>query len=173
MGIENKDLKREIGVFGLSANIINTIIGAGIFVIPALVAGVLGNSSILAYLFCGFLITLIMLCFAEIGSKITVTGGAYSYIEIVLGKYPGFVAALLFLLSTISADAAVANAIADVAGSLFPFMQNEIFRILIIVAIFSFLGYINVRGVKSGIGFVKLITLAKIIPLVFIMLIGI
>lgn len=169
---DNKDLKREIGVFGLSSNIINTMIGAGIFVIPALVAGVLGNSSILAYLFCGFLITLIMLCFAEIGSKIIVTGGAYSYIEIVLGRYPGFIAALFFLLSTISADAAVANAIADVAGSLFPFMQNKIMRILIIVTIFSGLGFINIRGVKEGIGFVKIITLAKIIPLVFILLIG-
>ena len=170
---KSKSLKREISVFGLSANIINTVIGAGIFVLPALVAGVLGNMSVFAYLFCGILIILIMLCFAEIGSKITVTGGAYSYIEIVLGRYPGFIAALFFLLATISADAAVANAIADVAGSIFPFMQNEVMRVLIILSIFSFLGYINIKGVREGIGFVKIITLAKIIPLVFILLIGV
>ncbi len=170
--VETKGLKREIGVFGLSANIINTVVGAGIFVLPALVSGILGSSSILAYLFCGFLITLIMLCFAEIGSKITVSGGAYSYIEIVLGKYPGFLAAFFFLLSAISADAAVANAIADIAGSLFPFMQNEIIRRLIFLIIFSALGYINIRGVKQGVGFVKIITLAKLIPLVLILLVG-
>lgn len=169
----NEHLKREIGLFGLSANIINIVVGAGIFVLPAMVAGILGNASILAYLFCGFLIMLIMLCFAEIGSKITVSGGAYSYIEVVLGKYPGFLAAILFLLSAVSSDAAVANAIADIAGSLFPFMQNGIIRRLIFLILFAGLGYINIKGVKKGVGFVKMITLAKIIPLVFILLIGI
>jgi amino acid transporter len=67
-------LKREIGVWGLSANMINTIIGAGIFVLPAIVAAGLGSASIIAYLFCGLLITLVMLCFAEVGSKITGSG---------------------------------------------------------------------------------------------------
>jgi amino acid transporter len=115
---------------------------------------------------------LVMLCFAEIGSKITVSGGAYSYIEVVLGRYPGFLAALFFLLAAIAADAAVANAIADIAESLFPFMQNGIVRRLIFLIIFAGLGIINIKGVKEGIGFVKMITLAKIIPLVFILLIG-
>ncbi len=170
--VKNKKLHREIGVFGLSTNIINTVIGAGIFILPALVAGILGNMSILAYLLCGVLMMMIMLNFAEIGSKITVSGGAYSYIEIVWGRYPGFLAAFLFLLSTISADAAVANAIADTAGSLLPFMQKGIFRILIFLVIFTFLGYINIRGVREGIGFVKMITLAKVIPLVFILMVG-
>lgn len=168
----NNHLRREISVFGLSANIVNTVIGAGIFVLPALVTGVLGNLSVVAYLVCGILIMLIMLNFAEIGSKITVSGGAYSYIEIVLGRYPGFLAAFLFLMSTISADAAVANSIADVAGSLVPFMQAPVARIILFLLIFSVLGYINIRGVKEGIGFVKMITLAKIIPLVFILLMG-
>lgn len=173
MDVKNTKLHREIGVFGLSANIINTVVGAGIFVIPALVAGVLGNMSILAYLICGFLIMLIMLNFAEIGSKITVSGGAYSYIEVVLGRYPGFIAAFIFLLATVTADAAVANAIADIAGSLFPFAQHKIIRYFILLVIFGGLAYINVRGVKESVGFVKIITLAKLIPLVFILLIGV
>jgi len=42
---------------------VNVMIGAGIFVLPAIVAAGLGSASIVAYLFCGFLITLIMLCF--------------------------------------------------------------------------------------------------------------
>ena len=53
-------LKREVGVWGLSANIINIVVGAGIFVLPAIIAEGLGASSILAYLFCGLLIVTIM-----------------------------------------------------------------------------------------------------------------
>ena len=104
-------LKREIGVWGLSSNLVNTIVGSGIFVLPAIVAAGLGSASILAYLFCGFLIAMVMLCFAEVGSKVTDSGGAYAYIEKSFGKYFAFLTAILFLLSTISADAAIANAV--------------------------------------------------------------
>ena len=61
-------LHRTIGVWGLSFNMMNIMIGAGIFVLPAIVAEGLGPASFLAYLFCGILISLVMLCFAEVGS---------------------------------------------------------------------------------------------------------
>ena len=64
-------LQREVGVFGLSANIINIIIGGGIFVLPAVIAASLGAASIIAYLFCGFVMILVMACFAELGSVFT------------------------------------------------------------------------------------------------------
>ena len=87
---KDEGLKREIGTLGLTSNIINSVIGAGIFVLPALVSEGLGASGILAYLFCGFLITMVMLYFADAASKITITGGAYAYIEVAFGKYFGF-----------------------------------------------------------------------------------
>jgi len=169
---EKENLKREIGIWGLSANLVNIMVGAGIFVLPAIVAAGLGSASILAYLFCGFLITLVMLCFAEVGSKITDTGGAYTYIEKSFGKYPGFITAILFLLSAITADAAVANAIADIAGSLFPFFKGILVKILFFFTLFSGLAYINIIGLKKGVGFVKIITILKIVPLLIIILIG-
>ena len=86
---ENEGLKREIGVWGLVSNSINIIIGAGIFILPVIVAEKLGTGSIWAYLICGFLMIFIMLCFAEIGTMITRTGGAYSYIETAFESMPG------------------------------------------------------------------------------------
>ena len=168
----NVNLKREIGLLGLSANIVNIIIGAGIFVLPAIVAAGLGSASIFAYLFCGFLIILMMLCYAEVGSKITDTGGVYTYIEKSFGKYAGFLTAIIFLLATISANAAVANAIADIISKIFPFFQGEVIRILFFLFLFSGLAYINVMGVKKGVGFVKMITLLKLAPLLLIIFIG-
>ncbi len=87
-----------MGVLGLSENIVNIIVGAGIFVIPAIVAENMGSTSIVTYLFCGFLIVLIMLCFAEAGSKVTDTGGSFAYIESAFGKYYGFIATLFIRL---------------------------------------------------------------------------
>lgn len=165
-------LKREIGVFGLSSNIINIVIGAGIFVLPAIVAAGLGSASILAYLFCGLLITLVMLCFAEVGSKITDTGGAYSYIEKTFGEMPGFITAVLFVIASITSDAAVSNAIADITISIFPLLDIKILKVLFFLLLFSGLAYINILGLKKGIGFVKMITILKIAPLLLIIFLG-
>ncbi len=166
-------LKREIGTWGLSANIINLIVGAGIFVIPAIVAEGLGAASILAYLFCGFLIMLIMLCFAEVGSKLTQSGGAYSFIEVAFGKYFGFLTVNFFILgATIMADAAVANALVGTLAYFMPVFRNEFVRISFLVLIFSGLAYVNIRGVKQGITLVIVATIVKLSPLLLLVIIG-
>jgi len=172
MAKNDESLKREIGIWGLSANLVNSMIGAGIFVLPAVIATGLGSASILAYLFCGFLITLVMLCFAEVGSRITDSGGAYTYIETSFGKYPGFLTAVLFLLSSITADAAVANAVAGILSLLFPFFRGELIKILFFLCLFMGLAYINIVGIKKGLAFVKIVTLLKIVPLLVIIFIG-
>src|SRR6478609_1584739 len=165
-------LKREIGVWGLTANIVNIMIGAGIFVLPAIVAAGLGSASIIAYLFCGLLIGLVMLCFAEVGTKITSSGGPYAYIEYAFGEYFGFLTSILFLLSSICADAAVANAIVDILGSLLPLLQHQVARVLFFLILFGGLAYINVVGVKESLFLIKTITIAKLTPLMFLIVFG-
>ena len=130
MNKKKENLKREISFLGLSSNIINTVIGSGIFVLPAIIAAALGAASILAYIFCGILITLLMLCVAEVASKITATGGIYIYIEKTFGKYPGFLTVCLMLLATITAAGAIANAIVNVIFKLFPLFEGEMTVIL-------------------------------------------
>lgn len=166
------DLKREIGFLGLSANIINTIIGAGIFILPAIVAARMGSASVLAYVFCGILVTLIMLCFAELGSKITDTGGTYIYIEKTFGKYPGFLAAILLLFANIAGTAAVANAIVEIIFNAFPAINTIFIKILFLLFLFSGLGYVNFIGIRKGVGLVKLITIFKLAPLLLLVFIG-
>ncbi len=172
MNDPKKSLKREIGLIGLSANIINIIIGAGIFVLPAIVAADLGAASILAYIFCGVLITLIMLCFAEVGSKITATGGVYTYIERSFGHYAGFLTAILFLFSNITGTAAVANAIINIISQIFQIHENPFIKVLFFLFLFGGLAYINILGLKKGVGLVKMITLIKLSPLLLLVLIG-
>jgi len=169
---KEEGLNRTIGVWGLSANMMNIVVGAGIFVLPAIVAAGLGSASIIAYLFCGMLIALIMLCFAEVGSEVTDSGGPYTYIESAFGPYFGFLTAILFLIATLSADAAVANAVADILSMWAPGLQNIWLRTLFFFVVFCSLAWINIRGVKKGIGLVAFITVAKLAPLLFLALIG-
>lgn len=166
-------LKREIGVWGQSSNIINSVIGAGIFVLPAIVAGSLGSASIIAYIFCGLLITAIMLCFAEMGSKLSQTGGAYTYIETSFGKYFGFLTTNLFIFgATIMACAAIANALADTLAYLIPVFENKLFRSFFFILIFSGFALVNIIGVRRGITLVKITTIAKLAPLIILVIFG-
>ena len=68
---QNEGLKRELGIADVAINVINIAIASGIFLLPALIAGILGNASIIAYAVCGFMFLLVALCYAEVSSRIT------------------------------------------------------------------------------------------------------
>ncbi len=165
-------LQRTIGVWGLSANIINIIVGAGIFVLPAIIAEGLGAASITAYLFCGLLVALVMLCFAEVGSQITHSGGAYAYVEVAFGRYFGFLTANLFVCSCIAADAAVANALITILVGVYPLFSQAVIQALFFLILFGGLAGLNVFGVNQGVKLVKITTIAKLIPLILLVIFG-
>jgi len=171
--IENEGLKREIGTWGLVANSVNITIGAGIFILPVLVAERLGSGSIWAYVLCGLLMLLIMLCFIEAGTSITITGGAYTYIETAFGRYAGFLTASIFIFgAAIMANAAVANGLADTLSYFIPAFKELWVRILFFAIMFGSLGYINVIGLKRSMAIVKFNTVAKLVPLLMIAIFG-
>jgi basic amino acid/polyamine antiporter, APA family len=171
--IDNEGLKREIGVWGLAANSINIIVGAGIFILPVLIAERLGTASIWAYLICGVLMVLIMLCFAEVGTKITRSGGAYSYIEEAFGTFAGFITTNVFIFgAALMATAAVANGLVNTLAYFIPLFKLQSARILLFGLMFGGLVVTNIRGIGKGIFLVKFNTVAKLTPLLLISLFG-
>ena len=83
-------LVRAIGARQLTASIINVTIGAGIFVLPAAAAAGLGPAAPLAYIVCAALMALIVSCFAAAGSRVSLIGGVYAYVEVAFGPFVGF-----------------------------------------------------------------------------------
>ena len=69
------DLVRAIGTGTLAASILNLVVGAGIFALPALVVAEIGTAAPFAYLLCSILVGLVFLCFAEAGSRVAGSGG--------------------------------------------------------------------------------------------------
>lgn len=163
-----EQLKRSIGVFGLATAVVNMIIGTGIFILPALVYELLGNAAIFSFLVCGVLIFLIALCFAEAGSKITTSGGPYTYIEVAFGKYIGFLANIIFILCCVLSDAASANALTKTLGFFWPVIDSETVRPVLFFVLFGGLAWINIRGVKQGMILITFATVAKLIPLLMV-----
>lgn len=166
-------LVRAIGPWALGANAVNLTVGAGIFALPALVAAQLGQAAILAYLVCSVAMLLVLLCLAEAGSRVATSGGLYAYIETAFGPSAGFIASILYWFGfAITADAAVANVLIGSLKLVWPAVDGTLVRAILLAVMFGGIAWINVRGLRAGIGMVVTLTLLKLAPLLALVITG-
>ncbi len=171
--VRNEGLLRVIGVGALALSVVNMVVGAGIFVLPGRVAAELGAAAILAYLICSVAVALVFLCFAEVGSRVTRSGGAYAYIEEAFGPFAGFIASILFWFGYFAlADAAITVAMVEAMTIAFPVLGERIPRAVFIIAVLMFLAAVNIKGVKAGVRLYVFNTLAKLVPLLLLLVAG-
>ena len=167
------ELKRELGVFDIAVNMINITVGSGIFLLPALVAVILGNSSLIAYIICGILYLMITICYAEMSSRFTTAGGAYIYIEKAFGPFVGFLANMIAWLGMGAVViAALLNGVVEMLIVMLPGLSGYFNKVLLCAVIISFCTFINLLGVKKGNNVIKAITFIKLMPLILIVVVG-
>jgi amino acid transporter len=165
-------LIRALGVPGLTANLINTTSGAGIFALPAAVALKLGAAAPIAFAICAAAMALFVTCFALAGSRVSLTGGLYAYVEVAFGRYVGFLTAVLLFLSAVLSVAGVVTLFAGSLAALVPVLNGTLGRGILMGLIYAILASINIRGVRAGGGAVAVVTVAKLIPLIAFIVIG-
>src|SRR2546430_6843758 len=161
-------LVRGIGIPALTANIVSSTIGAGIFVIPAAVAKGLGSAAPLAFVCCAVAMVLFVTCFAIAGSRVSLTGGLYAYVEVAFGRYVGFLAGVLYFLTALGAVAGVVNVLANSVALVVPFLGGPVMRVVVMLAVYGVLVFINIRGGREGAGGGTGVTVAKLLPLLLV-----
>jgi len=157
-----RELVRAVGVLGLAASIFNVTVGGGIFRLPAGAAASAGAAAPLVYLICAAVIGCVVLCFAEAGSRVTMTGGPYAYVEAVFGRYVGSMAGVLLWMLGTTAVAGVSSAFAEGIGALF---GMPTLRVPVLLMVFTLLAYINSRGIEQGTRLIMVASAAKLLPL--------
>ena len=166
------ELRREIGKWGLVALVLNSVIGAGIFGLPARAFALAGVYSLLAYVVCAVAILLIVLCFAEVSSRFKETGGPYLYARETFGPLVGFEMGWLAWLVRLTAFAALCNLFADYFSYFLPMAAAGPGRTAVIVAVVAFLAAINIAGVRLTSMFINIATVGKLVPLVLLVVAG-
>ena len=162
-------LVRGIRRWDLVAIAINGIIGAGIFGLPAKVFSLIGSYSLIAFGVCALVVTLIILCFAEVGSRFKETGGPYLYAREAFGPTAAFEIGWLMWLARLTAFAANCNLLVNYLGYFWPQATTTIWRAFIIVCVIVVLAAINVVGVRQAAIVSNCFTIGKLIPmLIFI-----
>lgn len=165
-------LVRSLGLGAMTANAVNCIVASGIFVLPALVAAVLGPDWLIVYLICAVAIALVFLSLAEAGSRVSETGGPYRYVDVAFGPYIGMLIGAVLWFSAVASSAAVAVVFVGTLGEALPVLREAVPRVALLVATYILLTMINVRGVRTGAIVVEIVTVAKVAPLVILVVGG-
>jgi amino acid transporter len=165
-------LIRGIQKWDLVAVAINGIIGAGIFGLPAKVYSLIGTYSLIAFVACAIVVTLLILCFAEVGSRFDETGGPYVYAREAFGPTIGFEVGWLSWLARLSAFAANCNLMVSYLSVFWPGATSPLARAAIISLVVVALTVINLVGVRHAAIASDFFTIGKLIPLLIFVVAG-
>jgi amino acid transporter len=161
---------RVVGVLGLAAAIFNCTVGGGIFRLPSGAAAAAGSAAPFVYLICAAVMACVVLCFAEVGSRVAQTGGPYAYVAAAYGRYPGFLAGVLLWMIGTAAVAGVGSAFAEGVAAL---AGVPGIRTPVIAGTFTLLAMVNIRGIEQGTRLLMIASVAKLLPLLVFVGVGV
>lgn len=157
-------------IVGLS---INDVIGSGIYLLPATAALLLGPASLWAVLLAGLAVALLVLCFAQAASYFDQPGGAYLYTREAFGDFVGFEIGWMTWLTRIASVAALINGLALAMSQLWPSVAEGPGRVAVIVLGLALVTWVNLVGVAAGARMAVILTIAKMLPLLFFIVVGV
>ena len=165
-------LLRGIGRGSLVALFINAVVGAGIFGLPSRVHALLGPYALLAYVGCALLVLLVVLCFAEVGSRFERTGGPYLYAQTAFGPVAGFQVGWLVWLTRVTAFAALCNLLIEYLAHFWPVLASTGGRVAVASLASVAIAAVNIRGVRTAAIVANVFTIGKLVPLVLFVAVG-
>ncbi|MBX3352762.1 MAG: APC family permease [Phycisphaeraceae bacterium] len=159
-------LVRRLGLWALWLLVINGMIGAGIFGIPAEAERLAGAFSPWIFALCALLIAPIMLCFAQLSSRFSGTGGPVLYVSTAFGPFAGFQIGWAFYIARLTAFAANLNLLVVTIGHFWPDGLGPATRLGMLFAICASMTWVNIVGAKAAMRSLGALTVLKLFPLI-------
>jgi len=165
-------LVRAIGRWDLTAAVINGVIGSAIFGMPARLAELTGVWSPLIALVAGLGVLSIVLCFAEVASRFQDAGGPYLYARASFGPFVGFQAGWLSFWIRAASLSANLNVFCTYLAELLPAAGEGRGRAVTMTLVVLLVTAVNLIGVRQATWTVNVLTVAKLLPLVLLLAVG-
>jgi len=157
------ELPRRLGLFDAAAIVVGTTIGAGIFLVPNLVARGLpsGPWMIAVWVFTGVLSCLGAMAYAELGAMMPATGGPYVFLREAYGALPAFLSGWTYFVIVIPAAVAwLAINFATYLGQFVTLGRGA--SEAVALALIALVTAVNYRGVKLGAAIQDVFTVMKV-----------
>jgi basic amino acid/polyamine antiporter, APA family len=166
-------LVRAIGRWSMVALAINSIVGSGIFGLPSTLARLVGRASPLLVVLAGVGMSVIVACYAEVGSQFSGTGGTYLYLRRTFGRLVGIQVGWMSLLTRLTACSASVNLLVTYLGDFWPGATQPLAKVVIISVFVGALALVNYRGVGGGALISNAAVVAKLLALGTVCVLGV
>ena len=165
-------LLRVVSRWEILALSVNDVVGSGVYLLPASAALLLGPASVWAVPAAGLCVLLIVLCFAEAGSRFDDTGGAYVYTRAAFGDFVGFEVGWMTWIARVSSAAGLAAGFAQALTGVWAAAGSGWGRAAAIALSLVGLTAINATGVRYGARTAVILVVGKVVPLVVLVAVG-
>jgi APA family basic amino acid/polyamine antiporter len=166
-------LVRAVGTWAFAANIINIVVGAGIFAAPSSVAEYMGPYGPLAFVICAAAVGVVGISLAEAASRVPTSGGIYGFVDAAFGPLAAYVVGTALWFGDVLACGGVSAALADVIVSVVPGRLVAPVHTAVIIVAIGTVSFVNILGVKKGARLVDAATLVKLIPFAIFVIAGV
>lgn len=164
--------KKKLGLWMTTALVAGTMIGSGIFLLPAALAP-FGPLGLWGWLFSTLAAIFLALTLGRLSRRLPLSGGPYAYTLSAFGSLAGFLVGWGYWVVLLTASVAVAVATVGYLAVFWPFLESSpIVSGLAALAVFWLLVGINTGGVRSAGAFQVVTTTLKILPLLLIIALG-
>jgi amino acid transporter len=165
-------LLRAVGRWQILGLSINSVVGSGVYLLPATAFAMLGPASLWGVLLAGLTVSLLVLCYAKAGSYFDVQGGSALYAREAFGPFAGFQVAWTIWLTRIATAASLANGLTDAIARLWPSAGTGTGRVLVIGGSLALLAALNIAGVRQAAQVSLALVFGKLLPLALFVGIG-
>ncbi len=165
-------LLRVVSRWEILALSVNDVVGSGVYLLPAAAALLLGPASVWAVPAAGLCVLLIVLCFAEAGSRFDEPGGAYVYTRAAFGDFVGFEVGWMTWIARVSSAAGLAAGFAQALTGVWAAAGTGWGRAAAIALPLVGLTAINVTGVRYGARAAVVLVVGKLVPLIVLVAVG-
>ena len=169
---ESQTLPRTVGFWGTTLFSVNGMIGAGIFALPAIMIGAVGNFAPWMMLFGALLILPLALVFSILATRFDSHGGPVLYTQAAFGSFVGFQAGWSRYASGVVAVAANTQVTVAYLAVLFPVLDDPVTRAIAVIGFIAFTTIVNLVGMRASMGTLGVMTIIKLFPLLVLVLIG-
>ena len=163
-------LRRDLRLRDIVALGINSVIGTGIFFLPGEAAAILGPAALIPFLVSAVLCSLLVLCFADAGSRFRETGGPMLYAEAAFGPLTGFVVGWMTVVVRIATWGALSNALVTALAAFDSRVSD--YRVVVLCSLFAGIAAVNCSGIRSSAAVTNFFTLAKLLPILLFVVVG-
>jgi len=165
---QQSELRPTLGLFDATAISVGAIIGAGIFVVTGIVAGLAGSALLVSMLMAAIISMLTALSFVELTAWQPREGSIYEYTYQLISPFAGFLTGWMWMLSNTFAGAAVSLGFAYHLVALFPILPVN----WVAAAICLVFTALNFFGIRQSASLNNILVVAKLFVLAFFVLLG-